>query len=347
MSEINEIIAVDSPTAAPAEREEEASTLSKVINGFATPFIAAYNFLLPKNPVTGKREIWYIPKPVESLMGRVMYPIMKSTQGGEMEHLFSEKCRQVMQRLATHTKREFNYEVAVLNSNVINAWCLPGGKVAVYKTLLEKIDYYINNKDELGLTGYTHPKTGEFISYASVTKEDVIAALLGHEMTHADARHSVRKLEWSFLVQAAAFGLNKYTQGVIDRWEQDFKTRQALAENPHDLDDEKDKLQAWKNIHAIAFSRLTQLGVHLYFLAGSRGHELEADKYGTELAIKAGYDPAGALFLQEILKQESHETHSFLPESFHRIQSIFQTHPSSTERQLALFHDIKVYKQGT
>ena len=330
------------------DREEEASFLSKTVNAFVTPFIAALDFIAPKNPVTGSRELWYLPKPLETLMGRIMYPIMKANQGGETEHLFSEKCRKIMQKLAAHSKREFDYEVSVLNNNQVNAWCLPGGKVAVYKTLLEKIDFYVHNKDRLGMSGYTHPESGEFISYADVGKSDVIAALLGHEMTHADARHSARRLEMSFIAQAAIFGLNKYTKSILDNWEVDLANRESTrSTDTEGVRDEKQKIRAWRNIHNVAFGRLTHLGIQLYFLAGSRSHELEADKYGTKMAVAAGYNPAGALFLQEILKQESKGIHSFLPESFQKIQSLFHSHPSSSDRQLALFQDVKAYKMGS
>ena len=330
------------------DREEEASFLSKAVHAFATPFIAALDFIAPKNPVTGDRQLWYLPKPVESLMGRIMYPIMKANQGGETEHLFSETCRKIMQELAVHSKREFDYEVSVLNNNQLNAWCLPGGKVAVYKTLLEKIDFYVHNKNKLGMNGYTHPESGEFISYADVKEIDVIAALLGHEMTHADARHSARSLEMSFLAQAAIFGLNKYTKSILDNWEMDLAIRESnRSTDTEGVRDEKQKIRAWRNIHSVAFGRLTYLGIQLYFLAGSRSHELEADKYGTKMAVAAGYKPAGALFLQEILKRESKDIHSFLPESFQKIQSLFHSHPSSSDRQLALFQDVKAYKMSS
>lgn len=349
MSEINEVTSAGNT---PIENKEEEKTgfATKAVHTLAIPFIAVFNAVFPKNPVTGSHEVRIVPKFVENLMGKVMYPIMKMDQGGEIEHLFSEKCRKIMKDLAQHSKREFDYEVSVLKNNQVNAWCLPGGKVAIYQTLLEKIDYYINNKDQLNLTGYTHPTTGEFISYANVKKEDVIAALLGHEMTHADARHTGRKLDWTIIVQSVAFALNKYTQNYLDKWDKELKERQMTTgsdiESKQKLSDEKDRLQAWRNIHSLAFSRITQLGIQLYFLAGSRSHELEADKYGMQMSVKAGYDPAGALFLLEILKQESGGVHSFLPESFQRIQSLFHTHPSSSDRQLAIFDDVKHLKMG-
>ena len=121
MSEINEISSGDvALDVSFPDRDKEASFLTKTVNTFAKPFIAALDFIAPKNPVTGSRELWYLPKSLETLMGRIMYPIMKVNQGGETEHLFSEKCREIMEKLAVHSKREFNYEVSVLNNNQVN-----------------------------------------------------------------------------------------------------------------------------------------------------------------------------------------------------------------------------------
>ncbi len=336
------------------EANETQSPEAKKTDGIAKSSISIIDYFYGVNPVHGKRELRYLPTWVEKVMGSAMYPMMVINQGGSISNHFElPKVSHIMGKLKAHARRDLPYEVKIINKDVVNAWCLPGGKIAIYKRILERIDYFVNNKKEMGLQGYTHPETGEFISYADVTKEDVIAALLGHEMTHADARHSARKLERSFIVQAGIFTASAYTQSLINGKKKDLKERIEHLNKNGDMTStdkanfkkEREKIKGYQRLHHLAFNWLVKLGVELYFLMGSRHHELEADKYGTRLAAEAGYNPAGALFLQELLKRESKGLYDYLPNWFQKIQSFWHSHPPCTERQAALFADVKAWKQ--
>ena len=62
--------------------------------------------------------------------------------------------------------------ILIENKNMRNAWCMPGGKIAVYTGMLE------------------------------VTKNsDGLAAVMGHEIAHAVAKHSVERASRGLLVQ--------------------------------------------------------------------------------------------------------------------------------------------------
>ncbi|HEX4588882.1 MAG TPA: M48 family metallopeptidase [Gemmataceae bacterium] len=77
----------------------------------------------------------------------------------------------------------FDWEFAVIRSNQVNAFCLPGGKVAVFTGLLDLID---------------HNGGGD----------DWLATVLGHEIAHALAHHASERLAHEALTERAAEVVN-------------------------------------------------------------------------------------------------------------------------------------------
>lgn len=141
-------------------------------------------------------------------------------------------------RIAAATGRtDYKWEFKVIeNDKVANAFCLPGGKVAVYTGLLPVA------KDEAGL-----------------------AAVIGHEVAHAIARHGGERLSQEILVA-----------GI---------TAAAVMST----DDPKKR-----DLYAGLLGAGAVVG---FLLPYSRLHESEADRMGLITMAKAGYDPRAALDL--------------------------------------------------
>ncbi|MCR4942830.1 MAG: M48 family metallopeptidase [Campylobacter sp.] len=151
---------------------------------------------------------------------------------------------------------KWNWQVNVVNENVLNAWCMPGGRIVVYSGIIK----------QLNLTD------GE------------IAAVVGHEIAHALREHSRE--------QASTEQLK--TIGVI-------------------------AASAATGVDANAINTLAVYGISLPF---SRSHETEADRIGTELMARAGYNPNEAINVWiKMNKVSGGKTPEFL-----------STHPSNESR---------------
>jgi len=220
------------------------------------------------NPVTGDRELALVSPEQEIAIGEQQYEPSQQMQGGEyaLDPELTSYVTGIGQKLAGVSDRELPYEFVVLNSSVPNAWALPGGKIAVNRGLLTELD-----------------------------SEAELAAVLGHEIVHAAARHGALAMQRGLLLQAALLA----TQVAAQR--SDYGGLTVGAAN---------------------------LGAQLLTMRNSREAELESDQYGMRYMAAAGYDPNAAVSLQETFVRLSKENGG----EGGRLATLFASHPPSEER---------------
>ncbi len=164
------------------------------------------------------------------------------------------------------TAQKFNWEVSVIKDDKTkNAFALPGGKIAIY--------------------------TGIF---PMAKTEDGLAAIMGHEVVHALARHGAERMSHKLGAQAVLTGTQIALKGSDVGASNSRAIMQALG-----------------------------LGVEVgLILPYSREHESEADYVGLILAAQAGYDPRESVRVWQRMQQAGGQ----------RPPEFMSTHPSHGTR---------------
>ncbi|MYD98126.1 MAG: M48 family metalloprotease, partial [Gammaproteobacteria bacterium] len=131
------------------------------------------------NPVTGQRELSLLSTADEIAIGQRQYRPQQQIGGGQykVDPGVAEYVASVGRRVAAASDRDLPYEFVVVNDGTPNAWALPGGKIGVHRGLLVELE----NEAEL-------------------------AALLGHEVVHAAAKHGANRLQRNALFGLAGLG---------------------------------------------------------------------------------------------------------------------------------------------
>jgi len=219
------------------------------------------------NPVTGRSQLMLMSREEEIQIDQTQSPFQFSTDYGKVQNnALNAYLNRTGKALAAKSHRPtMPYNFQAVNAPYINAYAFPGGSIAVSRGILVKME----NEAEL-------------------------AALLGHELGHVNARHTAQQMSKGTLTQLllSVGSIAAATQG-----------------------------QAWGDLAA----NLGGLGAGMLLASYSRENEREADALGMEYAVKAGYSSEGMVGLMDILNNlnKGHSSSAAV---------LFSTHPMSSER---------------
>lgn len=195
------------------------------------------------NPVSGQSELRLVGVQEEINMGRNVDAEVRKQYKTQTGTAAAERVQRIGEKIAAVSDRKnIDYHFALLESDQLNAFAAPGGFIYV-TTETEKV----------------------------TTTDSELAAVIGHEVGHVAALHSVNQLQKSLgyeIFSSLAFG-------------QDQAAAQAAAD--------------------IAFNSVIMTGF-------SRADELQADELGVKYSWRAGYDPYGLTNFFAKLQERNRET---------------------------------------
>lgn len=122
-----------------------------------------------KNPVTGKKEIKVISYETEYKIGLELKNSMIKEYGELKDEEIINFINEIGKKIASASDRKIEYSFQILNTEIVNAFALPGGFVLLTRGLLENVD-----------------SAGE------------LAGVISHEVAHIALMHPVKTIQNSF-----------------------------------------------------------------------------------------------------------------------------------------------------
>lgn len=219
------------------------------------------------NPVTGKSQLMLVSEDQEIQIDQQYSPYQFSADYGTAQdtalNSYVDRTGKNMTGRTHRTQMPYNFHV--VNATYVNAYAFPGGTIACTRGIL-----------------------------LSLENEAELAALLGHELGHVNARHTAEQMSKGMLTQAVVGGLSAAAGAAGTGYG-------SLA------------------------SQLGQIGAGALLASYSRDNERQADALGMEYIVKSGYSSEGMVGLMEMLNSLGKHKPS-------AIELMFATHPMSAER---------------
>ena len=241
-------------------------------------------------PITDRKQLKLIPESTLNRQAAQIYENVKNKTKLSDDKKQLEEIREIGSRIEESVSSYFNsinekdptynfqWEYILIdNDKIKNAWCMPGGKIAVYTGILKV------TKNKHGL-----------------------AAVMGHEIAHAVAKHSVERASRALVLNVGTAAVDIFTGGAISNTQRTTGVDVA--------------------------GMLRTFGIDNPF---GRKQEKEADYLGLIFSSLSGYDIRESVKVWERMKeeykgQEPPEWMSTHPSSAKRIESLKNWIPDIT-----------------
>ncbi len=219
------------------------------------------------NPVSGRRQLMLLSESKELELDQTWAPHQFSADyGAVQDDQLNAYISLVGDGIAAETHRpSMPYNFRALNATCVNAYTFPAGSIGVARGLLLEM----NNESQL-------------------------AAVLGHELGHVNARHAARQMTKNLLITFGVLALTSYI-------EHENKKYAGLA------------------------AGLGMIGGNMLLCRYSRANERESDSLGMEYMTRANHNPKGMAEIMEIFIKLQKEKPGV-------VDLLFSTHPMSDER---------------
>ena len=214
-----------------------------------TAVLAASLVACQANPVSGRKQLILVSEEEAQTSSAQAYAktLDEAQKKGKLstDAALNSRVKRITDRLIVQAgnmyppSRDWKWSVAVFDEPVLNAWCMPGGKMAIYTGIIHKLNL----------------------------SDDEIGQIMGHEIAHALLGHGRERMSRAIAMQGG--------------------------------------MQLGSILVGRDLSILTPVADVALTLPNSRDNESEADRYGIELAARAGYDPHSAIRLWEKMSAAS------------------------------------------
>jgi predicted Zn-dependent protease len=181
-------------------------------SGIKILLVSALTAACASVPITGRRQLSLVPESTINQMAAQQYSefvssnkLSSNDQATTMVKRVGRKIQSGVEQYFAERKqserlRDYKWEFNLIEDSLVNAWCMPGGKVVVYTGLLPV------SKDENGL-----------------------AVVMGHEIAHAIAQHGEERMSQGLVTQFGGMALSAALSQKPQQTQQLFMTAYGLG----------------------------------------------------------------------------------------------------------------------